>query len=291
MTFSIDHEFQFSLFNISAWLYMYGSFPRFHDMNKNMNSFRNPKKMFIIGKYVLNLQPLRDLVDASWATPFYPSDLLKHDPMNVPTSLRLISVETTSFLEELVPSGPNPHHGLIMFLTTMREFVYGFMDHREEYSLLDRIKDVATAISFCRYWRLDLSERKEDVSECFLTQNAFEGMELNLHSLVGIIVFLRLQSKRATLRPWLFGSQVNEREFRIARAYSPGGSTMVNVDMEGFLQRLKCILFDRHFHASGNLGAFHRRHGKDGDLQHPDPAVRFFSLNFMYHSALICDAF
>ncbi len=221
---------------------------------------------------MLNLQLLCDLEQAgTWKTPFFPADLRKHDPMNIPSSLRLISAETTTFLENLAPRATNPYRGLIAFLTTLREFVHGFIRHDLGYTILERIRDVATAISFCRYWRIALVANGHSVSDSFLTQNAFEGMELNLHSLVHLVRFLK--PRNAALRIWLLGSQVLERLFRIARAYSPGGSTMVNVDLEGFLQRLKSILFDQQFLAE-HLGSIHKRHGKANDLQHPDPSVR-----------------
>ena len=49
---------------------------------------------------------------------------------------------------------------------------------------------------------------------------------------------------------------------------------MVHVTMESFLQRLRCIIFDGVFVDHAGLSRTHQRHGKQGDLQHPDADVR-----------------
>ncbi len=112
--------------------------------------------------------------------------------------------------------------------------------------------------------------------QTFLTQNAYEGMELNLHMLVFLVV--SLIGKSCVLRTWLLGSQPVERKFRHVRAYTPRGSTMVIMDMEGFLNRLKSSVFDEIYllDAGANL---HRKHGSSGDWQNPDRHVRLVNTN------------
>ena len=110
------------------------------------------------------------------------------------------------------------------------------------------------------------------MTESFITQNAFEGMELSFHSLVYLVKYLH--PLNAVLRTWALGSQACERLFRTARAYTSRDSTMVHLTMEAFVQRMRCIVFDGVFVDLAGLSSSHAKHGKPGGLQHPDPNVR-----------------
>ena len=247
---------------------------RFHILNKIINAFRDPSKSFVLGDHVVHLQLLRDLVgETAWDIPFHKSDLLKFDPMNVRSSLNLVASKVTQFLEKLTDGPKSPYRAIIIFLTMLRSFIHGFVDHDQSYCMLDRLRDIAAAVSFVRYWRYDVQHVKlEALNETFITQNAYEGMELNLHSLVYVVKHLRTLG--GVLSPWSLGSQGCEKLFRHVRAYSSRGSTMVHVTMESFLQRLRCIIFDGVFVGHAGLSRTHQRHGKQRDLQHPDADVR-----------------
>lgn len=186
--------------------------------------------------------------------------------MNVPSTFRLSSPATTTFLRDLDPSPSNPFLGIISFLQALHLYIKAFSDHSPDYSLLSRVCDLAASVHFFRSWLAHLRAQGGDINSSFITQNAWEGIELSFHGLIFLIILLR--NEGVHLHPFLLGSQVLERLFRLIRAYSPNSSTVININSLGFLRRVQCIALDSTFESQQNVRRqHHRRHA--GDYQSP----------------------
>lgn len=252
-----------------------------HGLNKIINAFRDPEKAFRIGDSFVGLQDMVDIQElcsqSGWQhlVPWRRSDLRKFDPMNIPSSLRLISSASSSFITAqsggtLGPS--NPSTALIVFLDVVRAYVHAFASHAPGYSLLDRILDMAKAVCFFRFWRASFTALKlpaDVVKVAFITKNAWLGIEMNFHSFINMVVWLNSTHQSAMVRPFVIGSQSAEKKFRRLRAYTPNGSTITNMSSLCITNRIKCTISDDLIGMQ-----FHERHGKDGDLQNYPSNVR-----------------
>ncbi len=85
--------------------------------------------------------------------------------MNIPGPLRICSKQSTDALTAIHdgPLSTNPNRAIIYFLIIIRLYVHAFASYDVSYTILDSIRDLATAISFIRYWRSDLDLKRQSL--------------------------------------------------------------------------------------------------------------------------------
>ena len=94
---------------------------------------------------------------------------------------------------------------------------------------------------FCRYWHYWLLNNSNyNLTDNFITSNAYCCIELNAHALIILLMNLRDSnlSSKDKFYPCLLGSQPCEKAFRAMRSMSGIFSTIINFSMLGFLRKL-----------------------------------------------------
>ncbi len=253
-------------------------------MGKFVNNWRNPHTVLQVGKYdTVTLLSLRDLFSCQnpFKYPFSAYQLRQHDPMCVPDMHKLIEDESIDVYEALsAESGDDAFGAIAVLFRALQSFTYAFVEHRRSsYPLLDRIRDMFSAVLFYRLWRADLVKRGIPLARAFMTPNAMWSFELSAHSFVYLVLFLHDNHPTAMVRPWEQGSQANEHSFRAVRACTGVESTSVCVNMVEAVRRLNVVSANKHGLAA--LGWTHWRHGDSNsksktNIQRASPTVHSF---------------
>ena len=85
----------------------------------------------------------------------------------------------------------------------------------------------------------------------FITLNAYLCIELNAHSLITFLLFVKGKGINASFTPWHLGSQSCEKAFRACRSISTF-STILNFGMLGLLRQLHCMQIQIALEAEDN---------------------------------------
>lgn len=103
---------------------------------------------------------------------------------------------------------------------------------------LERLTDSVSSTLFVRFWRQHCFDNKIN-KDFFMTQNAWEGLEINLATLLRLILDGEAQNV------FQQNSQEDEKFFRKERAFTPIGSTNVNFDTKEFKRRAHKIGYEQ----------------------------------------------
>lgn len=117
----------------------------------------------------------------------------------------------------------------IICLRLMRSVLKAYV--MQETTVQERIFHAVYSIHFIRIWRQWLHNSKISVNH-FITQNSWEGLELNL------ILLIKLALENNAENIYFFNSQENESFFRLLRSYTGMESMVVNCSMKGFISRV-----------------------------------------------------
>lgn len=104
-----------------------------------------------------------------------------------------------------------------------------------------RLRQIWRAVFFLRGWNNWLRSSKQHSSKNFISQNAYECVELNAHSLVNLMINCRDKNETHLFLPCLFSSQPCECFFRHARSMTSTQSTVINFTMLDFIYKAKRI--------------------------------------------------
>lgn len=200
----------------------------------------NPQKLKFGPRYSIQIRHLQKLIEIKSKTEHLLtlSDLYPEDKQNYPSALKICDERVINLLRENLPEAK----GTAMFLEVMRNIIDAFHDF--ELSPLQRIEKLWYAVFILRIWREYVTSTKNLVVENnFLTQNCYSCVEINCHSLVHLILYLREQNAPHLLLPHLLDSQPCESFFRQLRSMSTVNSTVVNCSMKEILHRVNRINF------------------------------------------------
>lgn len=126
--------------------------------------------------------------------------------------------------------------GVISYLKLIKNVLIAFCN--EDTTTRKRIKAATYCTEFCRLWRQDVEKKfGEDSKDYFITQNAYECIEINLM----MIISLSIKSKSQFITQQ--SSQCCENFFRMLRSYTTLESTIVNFSMKNLMTRLERILY------------------------------------------------
>lgn len=126
------------------------------------------------------------------------------------------------------------------FLEIMRNVIEAFMD--ESLSPQERIRKIWYSVFLVRLWRQFIEKSKTlTLKDNFLTANCYSCLELNAHSLIFIIVFLRKSNSKQFFMLKNFSSQPCEEFYRQIRSFTTVYSTMANCTTKEAIGRVKKI--------------------------------------------------
>ena len=160
-------------------------------------------------------------------------DINHKDKQNYDAVLRM----TSDSVMELLTYVPDAK-GTMVYLRIMKLITDSFLNKNLE--CLVRIENAWYSVFMLRYWRQWIVLNPGyNLSDHFITSNAYTCVELNAHSLLTLVISMQtiLPADSKNFLPWLLGSQCCEKVFRAARSMSSVFSTIINFNMLGLLQR------------------------------------------------------
>lgn len=123
-----------------------------------------------------------------------------------------------------------------MFLEIIRDVTDAFVN--PNLMPLERIRKVWYCVFLIRIWKkYIMTHRSYTLEKNFLTANCYSCIELNAHSLIEIMVYLRSINRPELFLPHLFGSQQCESVFRQLRSLTSTFSTVANCTTKEALNR------------------------------------------------------
>lgn len=124
----------------------------------------------------------------------------------------------------------------IQFLKILRAVIETYTS--SDISPTERIKKIWTSVFLIRIWRNYVESRKVlTLKKNFLTQNCYACIEINAHSLLLLVLYLR-ENESELFLPHLFSSQPCEAFFRQIRSFSSTYSTVANCSVKEILGRI-----------------------------------------------------
>lgn len=130
--------------------------------------------------------------------------------------------------------------GTVTFLEVLRDTVASYLD--KKLSPIERIRKSWYALFVIRLWReYVLKLPKSTLEKNFITANCYSCIELNAHSLVLILLYLKEKDMPELFMPHLFTSQVCEETFRQIRSFTTVYSTVANCSAKEIIGRLDKI--------------------------------------------------
>lgn len=179
-----------------------------------------------------------------------PTVLNPYDRQNFDSVLRICSPAVIALLNENV----NGSNGTIMYLNIMKNFIDSFMDIH--LTPLERVKRIWYSIFIVRIWRkYVISTKSLNLKNNFLTSYCYVCLELNAHSLVKILFYLKEINKPELFKPHLFDSQQCEMFYSQLRSFTTTFSTKANCTVKEIMSRINKIQLQNHI-SSGTVSEF-----------------------------------
>lgn len=164
------------------------------------------------------------------------STLDPKDKQNFESVLRICDESVLCLLEEHVPRSDATKK----FLEIIRDVIEAYSD--ENLSPLDRVDKIWYATFILRLWRQYIVSCPETtLKHNFLSQNCYVCIELNAHSLVMLMVYLKQNNMSQLFMPYLFSSQPCESFFRKIRSFTSTYSTVANCSIKEIIGRINKI--------------------------------------------------
>lgn len=213
----------------------------FHILTKLRNLFLksiDDAKIFPFGNYFVQQQHLEELLKGSDKDKhgLTPSCLNPSDRQNVDSAKRICDEKVISLLKRNVSGS----EGTTQFLQIMSDAYLPFDDEKLE--LLDRVRKLWRSLFLVRIWRkFVLDSPKLTLKKNFMSSNCFYCIELNAHSMVFILRYLRNEQLTHLFSPLMYSSQPCESFYRQLRSLTTISSTVVNFDTKGILDRISRI--------------------------------------------------
>lgn len=209
-----------------------------HIGTKLRNRLLNPSVELPIGKHLLSVTHLHYLLQNVNEDKHLLSatDMNPKDRQNFQGLEKIIQPNVRDLLKQNVPDS----NGTVLFLTLCDFIVSAFCDAKLK--PLERVYKIWYSLFVFRGWWLFMkTSRNYNLRKNFITSNAFTCIELNAHSIVLIMIYLRKINKPEWFIPMLVGSQPCEEFFRKIRSFTSTYSTQVNFSMLEITQRIKKI--------------------------------------------------
>lgn len=160
-----------------------------------------------------------------------PTTVKPTDRMDFDTVLKICDENVISLLS---------HVDTILYLQMTSKILRSFLDLR--LTPLERVRYIWFANFILRIWKEDIQSREEcDLLEHYPTLNSVSCVEINSHSIVILMCYLKERNLDHLFHPELFGSQQCENIFRQIRSLSSPYSTVTNASLLEIIQKISKI--------------------------------------------------
>lgn len=216
-----------------------GVFP-FQDPCHIGTKFRNIllKRKLKFGSHTVSIEHLIKLLRAfSKETHQLTEAIIKPtDHMDFDSVLKICSRKTIELLEDHIEQT----EGTVMYLGILDRVLRAFLDMT--LTPLERVRNIWFSIFLLRIWRHTImNTRGSTLRKHFITPNAYECVEINAHTMVLYMLFLKDNKLDHLFNPLTLGSQQCESLFRKIRSFSPTFSTVTNASVLEMLQKISRI--------------------------------------------------
>lgn len=200
--------------------------------------FSYSKHMLPFGKYFISLDHLHFIREN------FPKDqheltkstLNPIDRQNFESARKMFDAKVLTLLKKSVPNS----EGTAQYLQIMRDVIAAYMDRN--LTPLQRIRKIWFSLFLIRIWRHFVASKKQySLKNNFLTTNCYSCIEINAHSIVSCILYLRKTNQPELFLPYLFHSQSCESTFRSLRSMTSAYSTVTNCTVKESVSRISKI--------------------------------------------------
>lgn len=198
------------------------------------------KRSLPFGKFFIRIEHIYELLNMFTKDKHQltPSTLNPSDRQNFKSVLRLCHQRITILLKDHIKDS----EGTIQFLQIIRDVVDSFMNPM--LTPLQRTRKIWYSLFILRIWRDFIqSSKKYTLKDNFLTANCFSCIELNAHSMILCMLYLKQVNKPELFIPSLFESQPCENIFRQIRSLTSVYSTVTNCTVKETTSRISNIQF------------------------------------------------
>lgn len=159
------------------------------------------------------------------------------DRQNVGSALRMCDQKVIALLKKNLPRS----EGTVTFLEIMRSVYDTFYD--SYLTPLQRVGTIWRSVFILRIWR-DYVAKQEflTLKDNFVTSYTYACIEINAHSLVQIIIYLKNNNLDEWFMPFLFDSQACESFFREVRSLTTVFHRAANCSVKEIIARINKIL-------------------------------------------------
>lgn len=165
-----------------------------------------------------------------------PSTISPKDRQNFDSVLRICDDKVIELLSNIEGS-----EGTILYLKVLSNVLRAFLDLRLLPS--ERIRLIYFSVFILRIWKkfIQQSKRANSLKDNFISQNCYTCVEINAHSMVMLILYLKQQSLDNVFHPQMLGSQQCESIFRQIRSLTSTYSTVTNCSLLEVIHRMAKI--------------------------------------------------
>lgn len=165
----------------------------------------------------------------------YQSHIRNNDRMNFGSVQKMTDSRVLEALKQHVDGSA----GTILYMKMIDMILRAFLD----FSLtpLMRIRNMWYAVFILRIWKEFIKRHPHQDKDNFITIYTYICIEVNAHSLVSLIIYLKANRLEHLFFPHLMSSQPCESFFREFRSLSSVGSTFTNTSVLGMMQRCERI--------------------------------------------------
>lgn len=217
-----------------------------------LKTLRYPTKLPLGNNFFITIKHLQQLMNRFTKDKHQltPTALNPYDRQNFDSVLRICSSNVIELLRENV-SGSD---ATIIYLNIMKNFIDSFLD--VNLTPLERVKNIWYSIFIVRIWRkYVISTKSLNLKNNFLTSYCYVCLELNAHSLVKILLYLKEIDKPELFKPHMFDSQQCEIFYSQLRSFTTTFSTKANCTVKEIMSRINKIQLQNHI-SSGTVSEF-----------------------------------
>lgn len=200
--------------------------------NLLMRTINAPEKL-PFGKFFIKMDHLSELLKRFDKSDHELSEANPSDKQCFENVAKICSAKVTTMLKKEIPGS----EGTVMFLRIIAYSINVFMD--PTLSPCDRLERMWYDLFVIRIWRRFISTQHGfSLKDNFLTSNTYYCMELNAHSMVSILLYLKENDLTHLFSSNLFCSQPCESFYRQLRSQTSTYSTVTNFTAKEILGRI-----------------------------------------------------
>lgn len=208
-----------------------------------LKTLRGQRRLPFGNKYIITIDHLQQLMDNFSKDKHQITETVLNpfDRQNFQSVLKISSPKVIELMRNHVDSSM----ATVMYLTIMRNFIDSFLDTK--LSPLERVQKVWYSIFIVRIWREYVLRKKFlSLKDNFLTSYCFVCLELNAHSLVLLLLYLKKINKPEFFKPELLDSQQCENFYSKLRSLTTTFATKANCTVKEIMARINKIQLQKH---------------------------------------------